>query len=1276
MFHLHFFCFFVYRPAVCLFFDYVCVCVFSFMISLPLHKAAPEILAISGNQTGYPGDVVFIACTTFGRPQPVVSFEPALQPFFGESPPDSPITINQLITLSNGTDITFTCIAENIAGRVTSTVQVTALDYRCPILADALADFQKNNLTECPSVLQLQLGGGLFQSFFSVFIPEDGILHSLPLVLFQSNPEIPLPGPQELTFRVTVTNEPVVAVPQRRKRDIVKILYERDYHNATLNDGSITLEFSPPVFAAQFNRLYYINLLTLTDDPLFLPFNQAIQGPLSYLQCPLSPPLNPVNNASCYLQLESWAAMEESFIELGCAEDTSVSYRSYETCLRVGDAQPVVTGEVVVPSLQLFQSYDIPCPIEGAVRLLWWRITSRGSATPFESPSPFLRFNPFTVEDMGYYYCEGYGGGAYRDVSEATTPVLLDVEGVTRVAFSVAFEGEFVDFGIPEVFSELAPMFRRPINNAFINDGTSRLSISLLDNVGSFEFPTIVNTRNGSTIVDYIINVDSSVFNGSVVEIVNDTTFFLESNLATGFGPESSFSNLGPESSFFSNQIVPGSVVVGSASSCTASVVTGAFGTLTFPTTPLDQTADSQERCNEYTNNTPVPRARRTCRGDFLSPALWDDPVLLDCFVGTDTNEVLNNIARAVVTPDNVTEYSYDVAEATSNGGDINAEGIRAISIALQKIVDVMDPSTEVTNNTLQIVDNVLGAPDTEFVDAVDVEAPTRILDFLEQQITLFQTQGDGNNLTIVGSSIAVVALQLPEASLLQGLGFAALVSPDDEQKSNLLNQLNENDTMVYFNLDDIPKATVDAAIFLPPDILGLLPPYLLENGIVPVTFLIFQTSKLFISPDQPYDLGGGRRLAVGTRIISATVEGAVIEGLPRGGEIETTFLELNVTRENEMIDNRTCVFWDKIDQVGRWSSEGCRREDNPEDNRIRCLCDHLTSFAVLLDVSGDVGLYALDVLGMIGCIISIICLVITLVTYLSMKKLQSKQPQRILINLCVALLGLYLVFIIGIDRRYPTGGCVVVGFLIHFFLLSSVSWMLVEAINMYLLFVKVLNASVSRFMLKASLCSYGLPLLVCIVTVAVDSSLYLGDGTYCFVKPGPALYYGVLLLVALLLATNFIIFGLVMQRLSCRKSVAAHKTNQASRGETWKRVQNAVAISVLLGLTWLFGFLAIGGARLIFNILFLVFNSLQGFFVFLMFCVRQKEVREQWVRWLHCQFGDVKPGQRRSDDFVQAKYKKTESQEGRTSLATSNSQGIQLSSGGTLSTNASSITT
>ena len=57
----------------------------------------------------------------------------------------------------------------------------------------------------------------------------------------------------------------------------------------------------------------------------------------------------------------------------------------------------------------------------------------------------------------------------------------------------------------------------------------------------------------------------------------------------------------------------------------------------------------------------------------------------------------------------------------------------------------------------------------------------------------------------------------------------------------------------------------------------------------------------------------------------------------------------IQVTRDNETVDSRTCVFWDKIDQGGRWSSEGCRRENNPDINMIRCLCDHLTSFAVLM---------------------------------------------------------------------------------------------------------------------------------------------------------------------------------------------------------------------------------------------------------------------------------------------------------------------------------------
>ena len=94
--------------------------------------------------------------------------------------------------------------------------------------------------------------------------------------------------------------------------------------------------------------------------------------------------------------------------------------------------------------------------------------------------------------------------------------------------------------------------------------------------------------------------------------------------------------------------------------------------------------------------------------------------------------------------------------------------------------------------------------------------------------------------------------------------------------------------------------------------------------------------------------------------------------------------------------------------------------------------------------------------------------------TFVQIRKFRKKQPQRILMNLCLALLGLYVAFIVGIDRRHPTTVCIVFGFLIHYFLLASMAWMLVEAVNMYLMFIKVLNVAISRFMLKASLCAWG----------------------------------------------------------------------------------------------------------------------------------------------------------------------------------------------------------
>ena len=61
------------------------------------------------------------------------------------------------------------------------------------------------------------------------------------------------------------------------------------------------------------------------------------------------------------------------------------------------------------------------------------------------------------------------------------------------------------------------------------------------------------------------------------------------------------------------------------------------------------------------------------------------------------------------------------------------------------------------------------------------------------------------------------------------------------------------------------------------------------------------------------------------------------------------------------------------------------------------------------------------------------------------------------------------------------------------------------------------------------------------------------------------------------------------------------------------------IGIMFIFGLTWLFGALTVDKASLAFQVLFVIFNSLQGFFIFLIFCVLGRDGREHWLEFLFC---------------------------------------------------------
>ena len=55
-----------------------------------------------------------------------------------------------------------------------------------------------------------------------------------------------------------------------------------------------------------------------------------------------------------------------------------------------------------------------------------------------------------------------------------------------------------------------------------------------------------------------------------------------------------------------------------------------------------------------------------------------------------------------------------------------------------------------------------------------------------------------------------------------------------------------------------------------------------------------------------------------------------------------------------------------------------------------------------------------------------------------------------------------------------------------------------------------------------------------------------------------------------------------------------------------------------LLGVTWVFGALALGEAKLIFQYIFCISNSLQGFIIFVVRCVQYPEARMAWLTLIH----------------------------------------------------------
>ncbi|XP_038054056.1 uncharacterized protein LOC119726452 isoform X7 [Patiria miniata] len=898
-------------------------------------------------------------------------------------------------------------------------------------------------------------------------------------------------------------------------------------------------------------------------------------------------PFDLCESGPCLNQGQCTSSVGSGSYECVCTED----FTGVNCGIRVVLQGPISVLKHPEPSLitaSLYDTVTLECQFENANRFAWYR---NGVVLPGTRDVSFLTIAGVTSTDRGYYWCEGSG---LQGVTLQTNASLLLIDGVSAFTSEARFPTlTFVD----ELRNKSSPIFKQISAEiiTFLSEGLQsegvQANIAVKElNSGSVVATTEILTNAGGT------NSDDS----ELLSIVQDALVGI-ATASDGY-------------------MDPSSITLESSGSCVETRWPTIYGTITLPAVPLgeDTVSNSDRVCPDYTINSGQPIAYAVCVGDGFSPAQW--LVELQCGRNLTVDEKLALLNRVEVNDENVMVVALQVMALTEDAEMLSDAGVASTADIMTKIADVNSSTSQVTETVVDTVGNLMFISDEVLQEAeVRENAPSRIVRVLERQLGEVSLAGDVS-FREVHPNIAVEVRGVTESTLLNGLGFASANSSSSGLfgESSLMVMEGEDELFQGASESEMPSAV----LMLPPEV-NILARREVGGGIR-VSFSVFRKRNLFQSPSlADFNKGEDRfNRTINTRVMSATVGSQPITNLN-----EPVTILLSRLDNDSYVDNTSCVFWEFVN--ASWSSEGCRlREEYITDQYIACQCDHLTNFAALMDIYPESPLtetqeFILKLLSLVGCGMSILGLAVTMVTYLSHKKLRKTRPNRILLSLCASLLCLYITFVVataldserGVAELDVLPCCVLAGFL-HYFTLTSLCWMGVEGFNMYLLFVRVVNVYVPKFMLKASLAAWGIPALIVAITAGATREDYVGTD-FCFLKQIP-LIAGLLAPIGLILLFNIVVFTLVIRQFikTSNNDLRRNRDEMSKRKLHKQRLQNALTVMTLMGLTWSIGYLNLVQAiSFPVQLVFCLLNTLQGYFIFMLYGVRRAEVRKHWRR-------------------------------------------------------------
>ncbi|XP_015253021.1 PREDICTED: cadherin EGF LAG seven-pass G-type receptor 1 isoform X2 [Cyprinodon variegatus] len=344
-------------------------------------------------------------------------------------------------------------------------------------------------------------------------------------------------------------------------------------------------------------------------------------------------------------------------------------------------------------------------------------------------------------------------------------------------------------------------------------------------------------------------------------------------------------------------------------------------------------------------------------------------------------------------------------------------------------------------------------------------------------------------------------------------------------------------------------------------------------------------------------------RPVINTAIVSATVHS---EGPPFPSVLDPPITLEYTLLETEERTKPVCVYWDhssSIGGTGGWSSKGCEVLDR-NNTHISCQCNHMTSFAVLMDISkrehGDV--LPLKIVTYTTVSISLFLLLLTFILLCLLHRLRSNL-HAIHRNLVATLFFSELVFLLGINQTDNMFVCTVIAILLHYFYMCTFAWMFVEGLHIYRMLTELRNINHGHMRFYYAI-GWGIPAVITGLAVGLDPQGY-GNPDFCWLSVHDTLIWSFAGPIFVVVLVNIVIFVLAAKASCGRRQKVVEKSGAIPA------LRMAFLLLLLISATWLLGLMAVNSDVMTFHYLFAIFSCLQGVFIFFFHVIFNKEVRK-----------------------------------------------------------------